>query len=332
MKLKASSGNRLGALEIKVVRPNRLGNKYAKARDVFDQVINVDSLIIANAGKYGIPPQLLKAHISGEVYTKDFGAGVGEGFTPGYLYEPFTVEWWLRDDEDDYILKKEWKDNSFSVSSGSMGSGGAVPAHLHTEKQTYPSNPVTIWKMVNKYSSISGSSPPGEWNSYYKKKDTSSRLHFYYSQPREVYEDIIGAVREKNKDLEVEEIYSQANDSLVAYLKSDWRGGLDSLYAQTRIASSYGYFQVLYTTGILSIKSGGANYPRTELPEKLNEVETNFRIAMVKYNELLNENADSNWEKGYEQVWSELVSNWNSKSEYSSSIYKNIKNFLPQNP
>jgi hypothetical protein len=104
VKLKASSGNRTGTLEITVVRPDKLGDKYAKAKDVFDKVINVDSLIIANAGKYGIPPQLLKAHISGEVYTKDFGPGIGEGFTPGYLYEPFTVEWWLRDDENDYVM------------------------------------------------------------------------------------------------------------------------------------------------------------------------------------------------------------------------------------
>jgi hypothetical protein len=331
VKLKATSSNRSGELDIKVTKPARLGNKYAKAKDVFDNVIDVDSLIIANAGKYGIPPQLLKAHISDAVYTKDFGPGIGEGFTPGYLYEPFTVEWWLRDDQNNYVLKKEWKDNAFSVSSGSMGSGEAVPTHLHTEKQIYPANPVTIWEMVNKYSSINGVTPSGDWNSYFRKKRASNQLNFYYSEPRRIYEGITEAVRQKNKNLESDEVYSTANDSLITYLKKEWRGGLDSLYAQTRIASSYGFFQFLYTSAILSVKSGfgGAGYSRSEIPEKLNEIEVNFRVTMTKYDELLKENKTFMWTKGYEQIWFELISKWNSKSDYSSNIYKNIKNFLP---
>ena len=329
VKLKASSSNRSGEIDIKVTKPERLGTEYAKAKDVFDNVINVDSLIIANAGKYGIPPQLLKAHISGEVYTKDFGPGIGEGFTPGYLYEPFTVEWWLRDDENDYVLKKEWKDNAFSVSSGSMGSGDAVPTHLHTEKQTYSANPVTIWEMVNKYSSITAATPSGDWNSYAKREDNSSELNFYnYEKPKPIYTKI---VKFYEVSFSGDSIYIMANDSLANYLKYEWRGGLDSLYAQTRIASSYGFFQFLYTSAILSVRSGngGANYSRSEIPEKLNEIEVNFRVTMIKYNELLKENTTSMWTKGYEQTWFELISNWNSKSEYSSNIYKKIKNFLP---
>ena len=192
--------------------------------------------------------------------------------------------------------------------------------------QRYATRGTTIWQMIENYSSISQPSPPREFNSYAKRKENSSELVFFYKAPKDLYQEIVSIYE---KSFSGDSVFIMANDSLTKYMKFEWRGGLDSLYAQTRIASSYGYFQVLYTTGILPIKNYGANYSRSELPEKLNETEINFEVAMLKYQALINEEANSNWANVYEQLWFDLLSNWNIKKDYNSGIFKNIKQFLP---
>ncbi len=89
-------GQRSGDIAIKVKKPSRLGNRYSKARDVFGNRINIDSICVLYAGIYGIPPQFIKGQMQQEADTCNFGGNIGIGFAPSYRYEPYTVQFWKR--------------------------------------------------------------------------------------------------------------------------------------------------------------------------------------------------------------------------------------------
>ena len=328
VKVNATSSSRTGGLEIAVNAPERLGTKFSKARDVFDNVVNVDSLIIANAGKYGIPPQLIKAHISKEAAIESFGDFAG--FAPSYVYEPFRTEFDLRDDE--FELNKEWDESDFKVTENSMGNGANVPDHLYVENFNYPYTPQTIWDMVSSYSKIEFETPPdGAFPQYGNRDPITQKITFYglYKEPKVVYDSII--VKFRNAGIIEDSLYIVSNDSLVTFMKTKWKGGLDNVYAQTRIASSYGYLQLLYTTAVLNGEQDGAGYSRKELPEKMNEVEQSIELAMILYGKYLRIEDLNMWDRSYEVVWVEnVIRRWNRSPSYRKLVTKVIQNFKPE--
>ncbi|WP_138431955.1 hypothetical protein [Fodinibius saliphilus] len=334
VKLKAEAAGSSGELKIEVVKPNQLGNKYGKARTVLDEVIDMDSVIIANAGKYGVPPQLIKGHIDKESYAKNFGGSVGWGFTPGYLYEAYNTEFKIRSAKRDYAINNDapyhWFESPYKVIESSMGTGESVPSHLYLEKLIYPKSPQTIWDMVKKYSHLKGKPSEGGWPQY-GQLENSGKMKFIYGAPKKIYSEILGGLK---RDYSGDSLYTIARDTMAKYLKNEWRGGLKNMYAQTRIASSYGPLQLLYTT------SRDYNYPikrksgkLAARPEDLSELAVHFKVVMLLYQTHLQNQVTKkvNWEKGYEKSWYQAVDKWNPYApRYEEKVFQFMNLYLPQ--
>ncbi|OQA64951.1 MAG: hypothetical protein B6D44_16435 [Ignavibacteriales bacterium UTCHB2] len=154
---------------------------------------------------------------------------------------------------------------------------------------------------------------------------------------------------------------TEANDSArvatINYLKYDYEGGLDSITAQTRIASSYGLLQSLYVT-----VEDEHNYPVTnsDRPENLNKVKLSMDYAIEHLKKLFNNfngfslKTDNNWISnyagqlnikypifskpgpGFEQALSVMYYKWNpgekenSNAVYHKKVLNNSKMFLPR--
>lgn len=339
VKLKAEAAGGNGEMEIEVVKPNQLGNKYGKARDVFDEVVDMDSVIIANAGKYGIPPQWIKGQMQKETdpIGFNFPEGSEEGFAPAYRYEPFNWEFIMRDIED--INSNPYEDNPFWVTENSMGVD-IPPAHKNIIYKPYPKEPLTVWDMVNKNSHITNN------NNFaiYGKHLSSGKMDFEvyeYSNIQQIYDEIKNTLRENYSG---DTLYTKARDSIAIFLKTKWKGpeerqlanfegGLENLYAQTRIASSYGLIQMMYHNATKK----GYDIKNNNAPEYLNEVGTFFPFAMDLHLENLGKVidkpniTDSNWAEGFEQVLMRLFNKWNSyRDSYEQDIAKFSLEFKPE--
>jgi hypothetical protein len=320
VKLKASGG---GELEVKVVKPKRLGNKYGKARDVFDNEVDVDSLIIANAGKYGIPPQITKAHISVEAATKDFGGDIKKGFAPSYRYEPYTTQ------NDKYL--KDWSGNFFFEDSVSAYFSD-VPKHLHVKDRNYYTSVKSVWDVIKEESQLVSSSG----GKSYGKRDVNGKMDFgkyttiqskYNSMYKEVIEDTTKTLTQ---------LADSTNKLMVKYLRDEWKPtyrsevGAKNMIAQTRAASSYGFLQMLYTTA-----RDEADYKESKVPEKMNEKEF-FEEFLVYQRKLLNgrilknKESEFDWNEGYEMlIKNSIFKIWNSHPDYPKAVLKEVYNYMP---
>lgn len=339
VKLKAEAAGGNGELEIKVVKPDRLGDKYGKARDVFNEVVDMDSVIIANAGKYGIPPQWIKGQMQKETdpIGFNFPEGNEEGFPPAYRYEPFNWEFIMRDIED--INGNSYEDNPFWVTESSMGVN-IPPAHKNIIYKPYPQEPLTVWNMVNKYSHLTNNSN----FAIYGKHLPSGKMDFEvygYSNIQQIYDEIKNTFRENYSG---DTLYAKARDSTAIFLKTKWKGpeerqpakfegGLENLYAQTRTASSYGLMQMMYHNATKK----GYDITNNNAPEYLNEVNTFFPFAMDFHLENLGKVVgksnitNSNWAEGFEQILMRLLNKWNSyRDSYEQDIAKFSLEFKPE--
>lgn len=321
VKLNASSGSRSGELEVEVVRPDRLGNQFRYARDVFDRVVDVDSLIIVNAGKYGIPPQFIKAHISVEAAPKDFGGDVGRGFAPSYLYEPYTVQFWnLRD-----LLGRYFIDNS------SQSQMSDVPTHQHVLFRDYYKEVKTVWDIVKSNSQLVDDKAINT----YGKRGPDRKMDFnLYTTIQAIndqkFDELLNDVQNSNLELTNIQIADSTNRIMADFLRDEWKGGLKNHIAQTRTASSYELLQMLYVTAREKI-----NYDIDELPEYMNT--NNFFVESIIYqrnelNEFLSDVGDSDykWTVGYEEAFrSSIFDVWNPSPGYPDNILKRVKDYLP---
>ena len=262
-------------------------------------------------------------------------------FYPTYVYEPYTTQF-------DVL---NMKDNLYFVDSTSMGSGGSVPSHLNVKDFSYPLTPQTVWDIVKKYSQIVEYPSPGgvvKYGSRKRKgqvgtnKDSSMWFYDIYSAPQKIYDDFLGVLWKKlqvDNDEKRVKAYAQARDSLATYLRDKWNGGvtgaiagLKNIPAQTRIASSYGLLQILYTT------AGGRGFNKKSLPEYLNVTDTSMTYsisALLKYiNDVLKKEKNhlGNWSNGLEGLFKNKVwfPKWNKKRNYGSKVLESIKNYLPQ--
>ena len=127
-----------------------------------------------------------------------------------------------------------------------------------------------------------------------------------------------------------------ANKRMIVYLRDEFSfndvnntKGMINIIAQTRIASSYGLYQVMYTTAILK----GWNYPQdtNHKPEALNEVDTNLVYASRRQANWLSDYDNKNkWEDGYEEtIRKVLFKKWNGDN-YSKLAIKRSQLFTPK--
>ena len=125
-----------------------------------------------------------------------------------------------------------------------------------------------------------------------------------------------------------------ANARWAWFLYSDWNGGLINTIAQTRIASSYGLLQIMYSTSATD-----EGYSESVLPEYLNVNVVSFPMCIKRQKRLLrsalgrNGNSESgyNWSIGYDQAFlSLLYPQWNSTQGYTVEVLQNSQKYLPQ--
>lgn len=142
-----------------------------------------------------------------------------------------------------------------------------------------------------------------------------------------------------------------ANDSariaFLDYLQYDWKGkDLDKVWAQTRIAASYGLIQIMYQTSIRE----GFKTTNSDRPEKLNEPQE-FKYQIYHYNTLFNKNGFSLNETnnyvsnfkyynnrklvfeagpGFDEAFRTVAFLWNAgRISYHKEVFNNVKLFYP---
>ncbi len=374
------------SLEIKVTKPGKLlsdgqSKSYSLTKDVHDSTYSIDSICIHFGGKYGIPPQMIKGQMFTESATKNFGGNIGWGFAPSYRYEAYTVQFW---DIVKNIVKADT--NPFIVTNDAMGKLGSVGVpdsseHMHVLFHHYFTTPQTVWDIIEANSSLVDVNNKITTYGFQYKGTSPDTLRKYqlksgtYSIVNDTYKDYLKGkkvngkrsggyedfVKEKyglkvNEKLSKEQ-QTEANDSAriatINYLKNDYEG----VIAQTRIASSYGLLQSLYTTVL-----DEHNYPTSDSsrPENLNEVKIGMDYALKHLNKLFkNSNTfsletNNNWvsnyagnlsskkskfpkpDAGFEQALSVMYYMWNSGlndgtyAVYHKKVLNNSKKFLPR--
>ncbi|MBU0474673.1 MAG: hypothetical protein KKF62_10975 [Bacteroidetes bacterium] len=343
-KVKLKATNKAEIL-VKVVEPEKLLTKnqsptYERARDVFNKVVNIDSLCIYYGGKYGILPQILKGQIFQESAKKDFGGSVGWGFAPSYRYEPYP------DQEQFAIFNGEFSKNPFYITATT---DVEPPEHQHVEIIPYFSgDTITVWQVVKEHSQLveDGSTP--ETRIYGTRTRSDTMNYNAYPKIREKYRELFdGSLKYSKKDavgndinLSFAERADTTNKLMIKYLRDEFSfknikqtKGMKNMVAQTRILASYGYFQAMYTTAIL--KEWGYNNDEDHLPENINKNDIIFPLAVKRYNSILLERLPNalghNWSAGFETTTKNYVfKKWNTHKKYPNSTIDNMEKFLPQ--
>ncbi|MBL1212893.1 MAG: hypothetical protein HND52_06010 [Ignavibacteriae bacterium] len=333
VKLTANDGAHYKTIIVKVVKPNDLLSddesiSYKWAKDIRNDDLNIDDFLIENGGKHGILPQLLKGQIFQEAIREN------DKFWPSYRYEPWQdIRFRNQKNQDnvEYYLKQPyWVDaNGMGLESG----GEPVPIEHqnirpilnYSTSTPYPNNPMKIGEYVS-----------DNWAQYYV--GSSSSLNRKFSKhplygPNEV--QVIWNYLSKyygKRDNKTDAIF-QSEYFVKQFLKDNYIE-----FAQTRKASSYGYFQMLYTTAI----TGKFKYPRrlgnSPAPEKLSDHEIakeyvmnhllqNVNIKLRGKNESY---SDNDWTDGFEKIWLESYRLYNGADDYAESIIRNSKKFSPK--
>lgn len=308
-------------IDIKVTKPYKLGNKYNTSKDVYNKSISIDSICIKYGGEAGIPPQFIKGQIENEA----------PGFFPPYRYEPISTELNNRNISGE-IVSKKWKNSPFFVTENSMGSGGVVPTHYNLKYISYFTTPTKVWDILKKYSQIEDDNPSGDITLFCKKENGKLNFKKYgYKTAQKEYDKILMHFQGV-KSNPAEEDYIAARDSTVKYFKYYWYGGLDRMYAQTRIFASYGLLQTMYETAL----NRGYKNDSSHLPEDLsiNDIACPLTIKhLIKLlSEVLVENNNNNWVFGYENIFKAMAKKWNPyMTNYDLDALNNSKKYLPTN-
>jgi len=326
---------------IEVKKPDILGNpgltdteRHTYIKDVKNQDLWLDETIFKYAGKWGIPPQIIKGQIEKETSFRNI-----------WRYEPFKdIEI-----QDNITLKKQYFKTGmpFIVTESSMG--GDLPAS-HTNEYPNPYSPIVVrssyvnanWfgKYVQRHT---GEKPDKILGASYL--GLNNRWINYYSQ-----------IKLENKNISDEEARSLAHDSLKSYIQDPKNkiGKKFNDYAQTRVVTSYGLIQMMYTTAVTTpFSETGSEYGNpgsfymnrsqsSLYPEMLNEYEwffpryvdltlKNLRKTLGDVNIL----PDNNWTDGYESVWIYTLQRYNpgdTNNEkdplYGIDILKRTKNYI----
>lgn len=331
---------------IYTMAPDRLGDDYGplsnggrrtSVSDVYSHQYNLDSVIIKYAGKYGIPPQILKADMQQE-----------GNFQPAYRWEPFV-------DANIQFRNLQYMDDDFryrkTINPNSEGQPGIPTNHTNVFPIQYPQNDYsTIWDRffaqsrtldpssgVNRYPIGTWWTPPStEWGRRYNSKFVSLR----------------------KQEVSLNAAKSQATEYANEYLRDEYQDGIMSEgIAQTRTAASYGLMQMQYATAVeyrdypLDRTSSGQSH----LPEYINITDTNLTYTipflLSKINVELIEEGDGNgkafnWTLGFERTIIVALNMYNGKTarvpstrcpdtrynwHYGFDVLDKVNQYLPQN-
>jgi hypothetical protein len=165
----------------------------------------------------------------------------------------------------------------------------------------------------------------------FKKSDKSLDFAPYDStEVAKKYKNYLATFRQ---DYDDSTAISKSNEKIITFLRDEWHRGLKNIKAQTRIASSYGLLQMLYTTAL------GCRYPeeRQNLPENLNITFVFMELSMYHQKSLLRTYLGSvreescNWPDGFEASFKYGVyKGWNSKKWYINGVMRKVLHYKPQ--
>ncbi len=188
------------SIVVVVKKPSKLGNNVVISKDVFGNDLNIDELCIEWGGKLGIPPQFIKGQMRRETSSN-------YPFYPTYLYEPWTTQFEVQN----------LFTNPFFVPENATSFNPPTPNHSNVKDYHYPTEPATVWELIEKYSTIVYSSPPGGWRKYGERRATKNSskkdgvLYFYnvYKTPQNKYNEL-----KRDADKKYDVIKNPSNDSL----------------------------------------------------------------------------------------------------------------------
>jgi len=336
VRLRAIYGD-TASIVIEVKKPTRLlslkqAPSYSKSKDIVDSTINIDSICVFYGGKFGIPPQFIKGEMLQESQTHGFTGF--SGFAPSYRYEPYTTQTGM--------TTRKWKNNAYYVTDdGNMGSpcvpsSSCPPGHLNVFPMPYPTAAQSVWDFVSAHSRLGN---PNNSDGTYGVIAIDGTIDLGSSYPtlqlNYVLEYLAPAIDGANITTISDNIQT-ANRNFINYLRTSWgKIGMDSMKAQTRIASSYGLLQLTYDRAI-KIKYPadvrGANGNVSHRPEDLNATNVSLDLAMVNQSGLLYKavGSFSNWDEGFENGFRLYVyAKWNTNQTYPQEVLDKSQLFKP---
>ena len=356
VKLKETNGNEV---ILKIIKPNTIGEVYDKVKDVKGVEFNLDEMILEYAGKNGIAPQFIKGIIEKE-----------SSFKNAMRWEPFFQVSYMqgKDKNGNYTHWTQTKSRYTIKSETDLGSPGIPTDHINVYGvvvNNYWGYQGSIWDLFYRYCPEFNLQPEGD---IYKKKNKSWNRNLEknwkteYSKAFKEFLDKGLTTVFGNINFDISTTYSQAGfiarSKANDYAKYKWRDGVMSEIAQTRIATSYGLMQVLYTTATWLRHYPEEYHSHTSpkyLPEYLNEKDYSIKYGVESLVENLNkeiniknDSEDNNWTAGFERTM-EITSNaynvgFTAKTEvkkgtkvltrylkrgYSKLVMKYSKSYLP---
>ena len=144
------------------------------------------------------------------------------------------------------------------------------------------------------------------------------------------YADILTKARKRYGTMAAD----SANHQMARFLFSEYQGGTSTLIAQTRIASSYGLLQILYSTAV-----GDEEFAETVPPEELNITDIGMKLSIERQKRMLRERlrlnrtdeGEDNWGVGYEQAFlTHVYHQWNSRTGYPLEVFRFSRLYLPR--
>ncbi len=312
---------KIASIDIEVKKPTKLGSNYSKAKDVFGNNINIDSLCITYSGHYGIPPQLIKGQMEQEAATYNFGGNVGVGFAPSYRYEPYTVQFWS-------WIKNRTR-NPFYITLSNVDNP-PIPDHKYVQKISYIYPNKYVWDVIYDHSQLINNNADDSHKLYGVRTHADTMNFLPYKKIQRYYSTFLKKELQKYK---LSYAAKKANAQMVIFLRDKWHGGTKKILAQTRIASSYGLLQMLYSTAIYR----GFIEDISHLPEDLNTTSTILNLSIQYQKSLLVNNIGSsvesvgNWPDGFEEsLYKFVYGKWNPRSAYKTEVFQKSRNFIPQ--
>lgn len=297
------------SIKIKVIKPSKIGEENSQYNDVFGNVVDLNKIIIEKAGKFGIPPQIIKAQM------------LKEGLlSPAYRYEPFP-------DAHGIHFDSRYTRNRFKITdSGNLGTPSIPSTHTNINPPNERPNNYwgyqgTIWDLFFNHSSTLNPLVSGEGDLYPMINSKGKKL--WYRDGEKGWTNKYTEYYAKNASAGPNNAGQIARQNANNWLRYKYQGGImDKGIAQTRMSSSYGFLQItyFYARENLDYIENDDNYP-----EKLNETEwgINYSLnALLKYIEdRLHMDFNSiNWIDGFENIYRDGLTNYNGGNDIKYGI------------
>lgn len=300
------------------------GNDYSQTIDAFRRPLNIDDMVIDTAGRYGIPPQIIK----GQMYQESFKGSSGDlpRFYPSYRYEPWQDLYFAKryqQTNDRGVRLNDYLDQPFVVTEGSMGSGRGIPTHTGVRPVGYQLTPMRIGNYV-----------VSNWSLYFNNSKERFVGKDYDSDPmNKWWKNLKAYYLSKFKGDDGKAINATTADvqsTIITYCPA---------WAQTRKSASYGIIQLTYeeakTKGYQKGKPKN-DFGTWNVPEDLNDQNVAMpfyvRVTLSNLQSLFGSGIPASmWSPGFESAWEKAIAKYNKyKQHYGAEVLTNSKMFLPK--